>query len=249
MAFRDRIKELRRVRIGDCEAHPLNYRTHPVEQGAAVTGLLQEVGIIDVALAFPADGLGPAGDSSRLMLYDGHLRQRLGPDQVWPVAVTDLTRAEADIVIATLHPTAEMAETDEDLQRQLLGGLEAEEAELRKLIDEMLARLEREAAEERTGDEDATEGPDAMYLRPHEHYDYVIVLASNTNEWNILMDLLDLKTVRRSTRKPKFGIGRGVKASTLIELIQGLINERVTEDRGPVASQGQEHAADARAVA
>ena len=249
MAFRDRIKELRRVRIGDCEPHPLNYRTHPVEQGAAVTGLLQEVGIIDVALAFPADGLGPAGDSSRLMLYDGHLRQRLGPDQVWPVAVTDLTRAEADIVIATLHPTAEMAETDEDMQRQLLGGLEAEEAELRKLIDEMLARLEREAAEERTGDEDATEGPDAMYLRPHEHYDYVIVLASNTNEWNILMDLLDLKTVRRSTRKPKFGIGRGVKASTLIELIQGLINERVTEDRGPVASQGQEHAADALAVA
>ena len=163
MAFRDRIKELRRVRIGDCEPHPLNYRTHPVEQGAAVTGLLQEVGIIDVALAFPADGLGPAGDSSRLMLYDGHLRQRLGPDQVWPVAVTDLTRAEANIVIATLHPTAEMAETDEDIQRELLGGLEAEEAELRKLIDEMMAKLERAAAEEQAGDEDTTEGPEAMY--------------------------------------------------------------------------------------
>jgi len=152
-------------------------------------------------------------------------------------------------VIATLHPTAEMAETDEDLQRQQLGGLEAEEDELRKLIDEMMARLEREAAEDQAGDEDPTEGPEAMYLRPHEHYDYVIVLASNTNEWNILMDLLDLKTVRRSTRKPKFGIGRGVKAATLIELIQGLINGRVTEDRGPVAGQGQEHAADALAVA
>ncbi len=220
MAFRDRIKELRRVRIGDCEPHPLNYRTHPVEQGAAVTGLLQEVGIIDVALAFPADGLGPAGDSSRLMLYDGHLRQRLGPDQVWPVAVTDLTRAEADIVIATLHPTAEMAETDEDLQRELLGGLEAEEAELRKLIDEMMAKLELDAADDQAGDDEVGPGPEAMYLRPHEHYDYVLILASNTNEWNILCELLDLATVRRNTRVFKTGVGRGVKASQLIEMLR-----------------------------
>jgi hypothetical protein len=219
MAFKDRITELRRIRIGDCEPHPLNYRTHPAEQGAAVTGVLQEVGIIDVALAFPADGKGSQGDSSVLMLYDGHLRQRLDPDQVWPVAVTDLTRAEADLVIATLHPTAEMAGTDENAQRDLLTGLESEEAELRKLIDEMLSRLGDEDGDEE--EESNGEGPDAMYLRPHEHYDYVLILASTTNEWNILAELLDLKVVRRNSRKPKFGIGRGVKASRLIELLRG----------------------------
>jgi hypothetical protein len=96
---------------------------------------------------------------------------------------------------------------------------------------------------------DCPESFDQEGDRLREHYDYVLVLASNTNEWNILMDLLGLKTVRRNTRKPKFGIGRGVKASTLIELIQGLMDERVTEDRGPVAGTGPEHAADALAVA
>ena len=75
------------------------------------------------------------------------------------MAVTDLTRAEADIVIATLHPTAEMAETDEDVQRELLGGLEAEEAELRKLIDEMMSKLERQAAKDQEKEEDVTGDP------------------------------------------------------------------------------------------
>jgi 3-methyladenine DNA glycosylase Tag len=56
-----------------------------------------------------------------------------------------------------------------------------------------------------------------MELRPHEHYDYVIVLARNTQDWNRLVELLDLQTVRHRGR---IGAARGLEASRLIELLE-----------------------------
>jgi len=41
MNIRDRIKELRRVRAGDLQPHPKNWRTHPEEQNA-LRGILAE---------------------------------------------------------------------------------------------------------------------------------------------------------------------------------------------------------------
>ncbi|MDV7401290.1 hypothetical protein RZS08_58275, partial [Arthrospira platensis SPKY1] len=64
--FRERIREFRRIRAGDVEPHPKNPRTHTAAQLAAVTGLLVDVGKFRPLVAFPADGLGPAGDFSRL---------------------------------------------------------------------------------------------------------------------------------------------------------------------------------------
>jgi len=94
--FRDRVIELRRVRCGDIEEHPRNIRRHGGQQMGALAGDLAERGKTRPLISFPADGLGPAGDFSRLMFADGHGRRNLNPDEVWPVIVTDLTRAEAD---------------------------------------------------------------------------------------------------------------------------------------------------------
>lgn len=94
--FRDRIVELRRLRCGDVEEHPNNIRRHSGKQLGALAGDLAERGKTRPLIAFPADGLGPAGDFSRLMFADGHGRRSLDPDEVWPIAVTDLTREEAD---------------------------------------------------------------------------------------------------------------------------------------------------------
>ena len=61
-----------------------------------------------------------------------------------------------------------------------------------------------------------------MDLRPHEHYDHVIVLARNTHEWNQLVELLDLPVIQSSRmRKAKIGVGRGIAASRLISLLEG----------------------------
>lgn len=60
-----------------------------------------------------------------------------------------------------------------------------------------------------------------MDLRPHEHYDYVIVLARTTQEWGQLCDLLSLTpiAVGRGNQR-NIGLGRAVTASKLITLLE-----------------------------
>ncbi len=118
--LKNRVRELRMVRGGDIESHGRNFRNHPAKQIAAIQGTLQSVGIADALLAFPADGLGPAGDFSRLCAFDGHARKDLDPDQVWPVLVCDLTRAEADAMLATLDWTSSLAEIDGSMLAELI---------------------------------------------------------------------------------------------------------------------------------
>jgi hypothetical protein len=135
--LRDRIVEMRRVRAGDLQPNPENWRTHGEEQLAALSGILGEVGIADAVLAFPADGLGPDGDFSKLMLFDGHARIERDPDQLWPVIVTDLTLDEARLMLATTDPLAAMAGTD---QAKLTSLVQAAEMESHGLAD-MLVEL------------------------------------------------------------------------------------------------------------
>jgi hypothetical protein len=117
----DRIVELRRVRAGDLLPNPENWRTHGDDQMAALDGILGEVGIADAVLAFPADGLGPDGDSSKLMLFDGHARTERDPDQLWPVIVTDLTLDEARKMLAVTDPLAAMAGANEAQAERVAG--------------------------------------------------------------------------------------------------------------------------------
>ena len=135
--FRDRIRGLERLRAGDMEEHPGNWRLHPGKQVGAVTGLLVEVGKVDALLAFPVDGLGPDGDFSQLMMFDGHLRRSIDPEEVWPVIVTDLTRAEADKMILTMDATAGMAEADPAKLDALLRGVQTACQEVADTLGDM----------------------------------------------------------------------------------------------------------------
>jgi len=112
MEFRDRVVEFRRVPACDLKPHPANWRTHPAEQTAALRDLLGEIGFAGAELAFPADGLGTAGNFDDLMLIDGHARKDLAGQSVVPVLVTDLTAAEALKVLATFDPLGAMAEAN-----------------------------------------------------------------------------------------------------------------------------------------
>ena len=104
-AFRDRIKAFRRVPACELLRNPRNWRTHPQAQQEALRGILSEVGYADALLAREAD------DGS-LVLVDGHLRAETTPDQEVPVLVLDVTEAEADKLLLSLDPLAELAETN-----------------------------------------------------------------------------------------------------------------------------------------
>jgi len=225
--FRDRIKELRRVRAGDLRPCPWNWRDHPPEQREALEAILAEIG-------FAGAGLARELEDGSLELIDGHMRAELDLDQEMPVLILDVTEEEAKKILATHDPLGAMSTDNVEARRRLLEEIDAEEASLRKMIADMLAATPVDDEEGGRGGKTDLGGPVEMELRPHEHYDYVIVLARTTQEWNRLVELLDLQTIRRRGR---IGAARGLPAQKLIELLEGAA-KRQQESKPKAVSNG-----------
>jgi DNA modification methylase len=128
-AFRDRIVELRRVRAGDLLEHPRNWRRHPKRQVDALRAILGEIGFSAALIAREEDG--------RLILVDGHLRRSLGPEQIVPVLVLDVTEAEADKLLATLDPLTGLAEANPEALRDLLARVTSSSEAVRRLLADL----------------------------------------------------------------------------------------------------------------
>jgi sulfite reductase beta subunit-like hemoprotein len=95
MHIRDRVRELRRVKAKELIPNRKNWRVHPQAQGAALRGLLAEVGYADALIARElADG--------KLQLIDGHLRAATTPNAMVPVLVLDVTEQEAEKLMLTI---------------------------------------------------------------------------------------------------------------------------------------------------
>lgn len=128
MDFRDRVKELRRVRASDLAPHPDNWRTHPASQREALRGVLSEVGYADAVVARElADG--------KLQLIDGHLRAQTTPDAVVPVLVVELSDDEARRVLLTHDPLALLAGADAAAFERLREGLAFDHAAVDAMLD------------------------------------------------------------------------------------------------------------------
>lgn len=126
MHIKDRIKELRRVKASDLEAHPRNWRTHPKDQRDYMTAILKEVGYADALLAYEHEG--------KLRLIDGHLRQEITPDQEVPVLVVDVSEEEAEKILITHDPVAFFASADKEKLEKAIRSVHVGEEELQELI-------------------------------------------------------------------------------------------------------------------
>jgi hypothetical protein len=135
--FKDRIKELRRMTASELRANPKNWRTHPAEQSAAMTAVLNEIGIAGALLAY-------IDEEGRVTLIDGHLRQELITDQPIPVLILDVTEAEAVVLLATYDPLSALASTDNTKLIELLEQAQPDSAILQGMLD----RMGQEAADE-----------------------------------------------------------------------------------------------------
>jgi hypothetical protein len=128
IAVRDRVVGFRRVRAGDLEPHPQNWRRHPDAQAAAMRGVLDEIGFADVLLVRE---LAP----NRYQLLDGHLRAETVPEMEVPVVVLDLDDAEAQKLLVTYDPLSAMAEQGSRELASLLADLDARgELDLARLV-------------------------------------------------------------------------------------------------------------------
>lgn len=125
--IRDRIVELARVPGRELLKNAANYRTHPKEQRDAINGVLAEIGIADALIGRKTRG--------RIELIDGHLRVEEKPDVDWPVLVLNVTKKEADQLLATLDPMSAMASVDRDLLKGLLGRVKFKDDGTQAMLD------------------------------------------------------------------------------------------------------------------
>lgn len=132
MQIRDRVKELRRIKAADLRPNPKNWRTHPDGQRDALRGLLAEVGYADALLVreLPDGGL---------ELIDGHLRAETTPEAEVPVLVVDVSEAEADLLLATLDPLANLAGRDDGALDALVAATQAQSSAVRAFLEQLSA--------------------------------------------------------------------------------------------------------------
>jgi hypothetical protein len=125
--IQNRIKELRTVKASELLANPKNWRNHPAPQKEALKSVLEQVGW--------ADALIVRETANGLELIDGHLRTEVAPEEEIPVLILDVTEEEADLILATFDPLAEMAGTDEQMLMELLNNVEITNEHLAGLLE------------------------------------------------------------------------------------------------------------------
>jgi len=166
MAFRDRIKEFRRVPAAELAENPRNWRKHPKAQQNALAAVLAEVGFAGAAVARETD--------DGLELIDGHLRRDVGHDQEIPTLIVDVSKAEADKLLATYDPIGAMAEADAAILRDVLDDVQTGDEALAGMLDDLAkdagilepAEIEEDEAPE-PPEEPVTKPGDIWALGPH----------------------------------------------------------------------------------
>jgi DNA modification methylase len=111
-------------------ANPLNWRTHPGAQRAAIRGSLSSVGWVAQVIVNRTTG----------HVVDGHARIEeaisAGVQSV-PVLYVELSAEEERLVLATLDPIGAMAERDDERLAELLADLQADDPGLQALLDSL----------------------------------------------------------------------------------------------------------------
>ena len=165
--------------------HPKNWRTHPEKQRSALLAALDTIGVADAVLAYHSERAG-----GQLTLIDGHLRRGLMSEV--PVLVTDLTDAEADILLASHDVLTTMALRDEEMLAELLAGIDGKiPRDLMIAIDPDLEGIDAELEDERP-----TRGSYPIVPEYDEGYDSVIIFASRDSDWLWLEKELGLEPMR-----------------------------------------------------
>jgi len=132
--LRNRITEVRKMRLGDIAHNPVNWRSHPDRQREAFRGLAREIGWAGVPLVYQSERTGT------LTYLDGHMRKEEVPDLEADVAITDLNDAEADLFLAAYDTLGAAAAADREKLGALLQSVQSGEAGVQALLGELAER-------------------------------------------------------------------------------------------------------------
>jgi hypothetical protein len=197
------------VDIGKLKPYPANNKTHPEAQLDLLTKAIKAQGWRAPITVSNQTGY----------IVRGHARleaaKRLGLEQV-PVDYQNYASDETERMdrIAD-NRLAELGETDFVALKDELLELDtgATEMELtgydEKAIEDLMTAL--------PPDKDHDQIYAQMELQPHEHYDYLIVLAENEQDYQWLCDRLKITKCQDAKKSQSIGLGRAIKASRLIK--------------------------------
>lgn len=118
-----------------------NWREHPDAQGAALDGVLTEVGVVqNILINLRLGKEWPEDKRGIRKMVDGHLRVKLGHKRgqaTLPTTLVDLNPPEEGLVLATLDPLGALAKTNPEAFDALLRRVSAESPAVQKMLDDM----------------------------------------------------------------------------------------------------------------
>ena len=214
--LRNRVIERRRMRASELRPHPQNARRHPDSQARSLDALIREVGQVGELYAYRSEKLGGA-----LTLLDGHLRLERFPESEWDIAITDLTDAEAALMLASRDRVTELAEWDPAALNELLQEVSVTDGD----ITELLSQLAEEAGTKNValdGYATGTEDNECEYPLtpvPGEKYDYVVIFCDNESDFANLQTMLKVAP-RRDYKSKAVAAGRVIRFREFRQVIE-----------------------------
>jgi DNA modification methylase len=202
--WRSRIVGHSEVPPAELVPNPRNWRTHPADQQAALSGALAEVGWVAEVTVNQTTG----------HVVDGHLRIELAlarHEPTVPVTYVELSEDEERLVLASLDPLAAMAEAEASKLAELLEGLDPDDAALRALLDDLARENDLESL--RRGLVDPDDVPDLpepadCYVEPGDLWqlgDHRLLCGDATNPGDVAR-LLTGTTPRLLVTDPPYGV-------------------------------------------
>lgn len=179
-SIRDRIIDVQSMKLGDIADNPRNPKTHPKRQGEAIRGVVKEVGWAGVPLVYKSERL-----NGNLAFVDGHLRKREFPELEVRVAVTDLSDSEADLLLLTYDPIAQMAEAAKEKMNDLLRNVNSSEESVTALLSEMAEKAGLSYGQP----EKEEEPPEPNYK---EQYGVIVMCEGETHQEEVFNHLISL---------------------------------------------------------
>lgn len=193
--------------------NPENWRVHNKSQSQTLDAALSEVGWIQEVIVNKTSG----------RIVDGHLRCALAlqnGEKKIPVVFVELTDEEEKKALATFDPLSAMATGSPEQYDKLVEGLTTESLWLRELFKNTTQQNQEQEEElEEELPQSANEVP-GMELQPFEHYDYVVMLFRNDQDFSRACELLGLGRVAfeiPNSDKVKVGLGRVVDGAAALE--------------------------------
>jgi hypothetical protein len=121
--------------------NPLNYRIHPKHQQDALSGVLDDVGLVQNIIVNRRTGEDwPEGERNVQTVIDGHLRIALaiehGESEI-PVTYVDLTKKEESLILATIDPLSSLAIVDHDKLEDLLQLVNTDNTSIMEMLSDL----------------------------------------------------------------------------------------------------------------